>query len=269
MSRLDRPLIVARRWLRRRLVGVLALAGLAGLATAGEAIPGEAVELELVIAVDASGSVDNGEFALQVQGLANAFRDPKVVAAIEGQGAAGIAVAVLQWSSPGNQIVAVDWTAVADAASASDLAERIESAGRLLHGETAIAHALRFASGLFAHGDFEGRRKVIDLSGDGPNNFGGVPRQVRDLAVAAGVTINGLAILNEYAELDRYYEDEVIGGPGAFVMTAVDYQDFANAIRNKLLREIAGPPIASARCARERRIAVMDARPARCENPSG
>ena len=236
--------------------------------TAGEAIAGDD-ELELVIAVDASGSVDNREFALQVQGLASAFRDPRVVAAVESHGVAGIAVAVMQWSSPGNQIVAVDWTAVADAASASALAERIESAGRLLYGETAIAHALRFASGLFAHGNFDGRRKVINLSGDGPNNFGGVTGQVRDLAVAAGMTINGLAILNEYAELDRYYAAEVIGGPGAFVMTATDYQDFADAIRNKRVREIEGPPIASARCARERHPAAMDAHPARCENPSG
>ena len=248
---------------------MLAFAGLAGLATAGEALAGVAVELELVIAVDASGSVDNDEFALQVRGLAGAFRDPRVVAAIESHGAAGIAVAVMQWSSPGNQIVAVEWTAIADAASAAAFAERIEGAGRLLYGETAIAHALRFAAGLFVGGAFEGRRKVIDLSGDGPNNFGGVPRRVRDLAVAGGVTINGLAILNEYAELDRYYEDEVIGGPGAFVMIAADYADFATAIRNKLVREIAGPPIASVRCARLGRPGVMDAAPARCENRPG
>ena len=239
--------------------------------TAGEALPAEAVELELVIAVDASGSVDNDEFALQVEGLANAFRNPRVVAAIEGHGTAGIAVTVMQWSSPGNQIVAVDWTAVADVASASALAERIESAGRLLYGETAIAHALRFARGLFAGDRFDGRRKVIDLSGDGPNNFGGVPRQVRDLAVADGVTINGLAILNEYAELDRYYEAEVIGGPGAFVMAAVDYQDFATAIRNKLVREIVGPPIMlnPPKCPHGARRPTMDAGSLRCENRSG
>ena len=248
---------------------MLAFVGLAGLATAGHALAGAVVELELVIAVDASGSVDNDEFALQVRGLAAAFRDPRVLAAIESQGAAGIAVAVMQWSSPGNQIVAVEWTAIVDAASAAAFAVRIEGAGRLLYGETAIAHALRFATGLFASGAFEGRRKVIDLSGDGPNNFGGVPRRIRDLAVAAGVTINALAILNEYAELDRYYEAEVIGGPGAFVMTVADYADFATAIRDKLVREIAGPPIASLRCARLGHPAIMDAGPARCENRPG
>ena len=257
-----------RRWCPR-LIGVLACATLAGLVTAGEALAGTAVELELVLAVDASGSVDNDEFALQVRGLAAAFRDPRVVAAIESQGAGGIAVAVMQWSSPGNQIVAVDWTPIADAASAAAFAERIEGAGRLLYGETAIAHALRFATGLFASGAFEGRRKVIDLSGDGPNNYGGMTTRIRDLAVAAGMTINGLAILNEYAELDRYYEAEVIGGRGAFVMTAADYADFATAIRNKLVREISGPPIASARCAREGHPGVMDAGPARCENRPG
>ena len=271
MSHHERTLVVARRRRRRRLIGIFAITGLAGLVTAGEALPGEAVELELVIAVDASGSVDNDEFALQVRGLANAFRDPQVVAAVESHGAAGIAVAVMQWSSPGNQIVAVDWTAVADRASASALAELIEAAGRLLYGETAIAHALRFASGMFVDGRFDGRRKVIDLSGDGPNNFGGVPRQVRDLAVAAGMTINGLAITNEYAELDRYYEAEVIGGPGAFVMIAVDYRDFAVAIRDKLVREIAGPPIAfnPPRCPHGAPRPTVDAGSPGCENRSG
>ena len=268
-SRLERVSIVAPGWWCPRLIGVLAFAALVGLVTAGEALAGAAVELELVLAVDASGSVDNDEFALQVRGLAAAFRDPRVVSAIESQGGDGIAVAVMQWSSPGNQIVAVDWTPIADAASAAAFAERIEGAGRLLYGETAIAHALRFATGLFVSGAFEGRRKVIDLSGDGPNNYGGMPTRIRDLAVAAGMTINGLAILNEYAELDRYYQAEVIGGPGAFVMTAADYADFAAAIRNKLVREISGPPIASARCARLGHPGVMDAGPARCENRPG
>ena len=229
-----------RRFGGRRLLSLLACAW---LATAGAAAADEVVSLELLLAVDASGSVDNDEFALQSRGLAMAFRDPLLHAAIEGHGGAGIAVAVMQWSSPGHQLVAVDWTEVRDAASAAAFAERIEAAGRLLHGETAVAHALRVAAGLFADNGFRGRRRVIDLSGDGPDNFGGRTRHWRDRAVAAGITVNALAITNEYPELDLYYRTEVIGGPGAFVATATDYGDFAAAIRSKLWREIA-PPLA-------------------------
>ena len=200
------------------------------------------VAIELILAVDASGSVDAAEFDLQTRGLANAFRDPDVVAAIRGAG--GIAVALVQWSGPGHQLVVVDWITVFDNRSAGHFADRIEAAGRLIHGETSITHALRFCMQLFGTNGFSGRRKVIDVSGDGPTNFGIPADAMRDLAAAAGITINGLAILNEWPDLDRYYSDHVIGGPGAFVVTAGDYQDFAKAIRLKLIREIRGVPVA-------------------------
>ncbi len=201
-----------------------------------------AVELELVLAVDTSASVDSREFDLQMKGLAAAFRDPGVVAAVRRIGS--VAVVLVQWGGPLSQATSVDWTYVFDAESAARFADRIESARRLyLVEETAIAQALDFATRLFDENGFDGRRRVIDVSGDGPNNYGYHPDIVRDWAVAAGITVNGLAILNEHADVDRYYRDHVIGGPGAFVIRAADYLDFAPAIRRKLIREISGAPM--------------------------
>jgi hypothetical protein len=204
------------------------------------------VDLELVLAVDSSGSVDFAEFELQAGGLARAFRDPEVVEAIEGAAPNGIAVSMIQWSGRRQHLTVVDWTKVTDAASAGALATAIEAAGRVLIGETAIADALQFAADELAYGPFHGARRVIDVSGDGPTNAGSDPDPVRDAAVLAGMTINGLAILNESPTLDRYYADHVIGGPDAFILTASDYDDFARAIRLKLLREIRGAPLAEA-----------------------
>jgi hypothetical protein len=118
--------------------------------------------------------------------------------------------------------------------------------GRVLIGETAIADALRFASEQLAYGPFQGTRQIIDVSGDGPTNAGADPDPLRDAAALAGITINGLAILNEVPRLDRYYAEHVIGGPDAFIMAAKGYGDFAHAIRLKLLREIRGAPLAEA-----------------------
>jgi hypothetical protein len=204
------------------------------------------VDLELVLAIDSSGSVDFGEFDLQRAGIAGALRDPEVIEALEGAAPNGIAVAVIEWSGPGQHLVAVDWTRISDAPSASALAARIDAMGRVLIGETAIADALRFASDRLADNSFHGARQIIDVSGDGPSNAGGDPDGMRDAAALAGVTINGLAILNENPTLDRYYAEHVIGGPDAFVLTARTYDDFARAIRLKLLREIQGAPLASA-----------------------
>ena len=205
------------------------------------------VDLELVLAVDGSGSVDFGEFALQARGIAQAFRDPEVIEAIEGAAPKGIAVAVIQWSGRRQHLVMIDWTRITDAGSARELATRVDAMGRVLIGETAIADALRFAQEQLASGPFQGTRQIIDLSGDGMTNAGGDPDPARDAAALAGITINGLAILNESPSLDRYYAEHVIGGPDAFVMAAKDYDDFAQAIRHKLLREIRGAPLADAR----------------------
>jgi hypothetical protein len=232
------------KYVRALSLAILPLAILLAGGTVARADIG--VDLELVLAVDGSGSVDFGEFALQARGIAQAFRDPEVIEAIEGAAPKGIAVAVIQWSGRRQHLVTIDWTHITDAESARELATRVDAMGRVLIGETAVADALRFAQEQLASGPFQGTRQIIDLSGDGMTNAGGDPDPVRDAAALAGITINGLAILNESPSLDRYYAEHVIGGPDAFVMPAKDYDDFAQAIRHKLLREIRGAPLADA-----------------------
>jgi len=206
------------------------------------------VDLELVLAVDVSSSVDGEEFALQVKGLADAFRNPAVLDAIELAGERGIAVALVQWSSWNSQRLSVDWMRIGDSASAAAMADRIAAAPRFGDGgSTAIAGAIRFGTRQFEINGYEAERRAIDISGDGAANQGAQPSQYRDIAVASGITINGLAILNDNAQLDDYYAGHVIGGNAAFVMRAIDYRDFAEAILHKLVREIAGPPIAGRR----------------------
>lgn len=229
--------------LRASVVGVVAL--ISSTFGTSTALRAERVQLELVLALDASLSVSVEEFALQLHGLAEAFRNEAVVAAIRAAGDHGIAVLLLQWSDRAQQTIAVDWTAVRDAAGARALADKIARAPRAYSGAgTAIGRALETAIPLFRMNGFEGDRKVIDLSGDGIDNRGPLPPGIRDTAVAAGITVNALAILNEDPYLDIYYQRNVIGGAGAFVMTAVDYRDFAVAIVRKLIREIAGQPVA-------------------------
>jgi hypothetical protein len=219
-----------------------ALTLLAGVLVSSRPAAAEPVELQLVLAIDASGSVDAREFDLQLGSIASAFRDPAVVRAIEAA-RGGIAVTLMQWSDPGHQMVAVPWMLVGDADTAAQFAARVLAAGRLIHGETAIAPALLFAQGLIEESALAARRRAVDVSGDGATNWGVDPDAARDRLVADGITINGLAIINEQPELERYYRDHVIGGPAAFVITAADYEDYARAIRLKLLREIEGAPV--------------------------
>jgi len=228
-------------------VGALLPWGVPWGGSPSRAAEGGAVDLELLLAVDTSSSVSAEEFDLQMRGLSEAFRHPAVLAAIEAVGDLGIAVALIQWSDARNQFVAIDWTEVRDEASATALADEIDSSPRfLIGGGTAIGGALEFALRQFELSPFAGLRKVIDLSGDGRTNQGADPAEQRDLAVERGVTINGLAILNEDVYVDRYYRVNVIGGTGAFVMTAADYEAFADAILQKLVKEIAGVPVAAA-----------------------
>ena len=200
------------------------------------------VALELVLAVDVSGSVDHVEYNLQTRGIAAAFRDPAVIDAVLDSGP--VAVALVHWSGPHQQWLALDWTLVSDAGSAARFAAAAEAVPRAYFGATAIGDVLNLSAGLFGRSRFVGRRQVIDLSGDGPNNTNSDPVAARDLAVALGITINGLAILNEVPNLDVYFRDSVIGGPGAFLVVARDYRDFARAMRLKLIREIRGQAVA-------------------------
>ncbi len=211
-------------------------------ALAGERL----VDLELVLAVDASSSVSADEFELQVRGLAEAFRDPRVVQAIRASGDLGVAVALIQWSDARKQVLALDWTLVRDRENALAFSQALLDTPRfLVGGGTAIGAALEYAIAQLEFNGFMGRRKVIDVSGDGRANQGVHPVHLRDSAVALGITINGLTILNEDPTVDSYYYANVIGGTGAFVMTANDYEAYALAILTKLIKEIAGAPIAA------------------------
>ena len=206
------------------------------------------VALELVLAVDTSTSVDAAEFALQQQGLAAAFRHPSVARAIEKAGPQGIAVSLVQWSGPGKQQTSVNWHRLNDAQSIEQFAAKISRAPRLLSGFTDIAGAIRFSQRSLEQNRFVGLRQVIDVSGDGSSN-GPNAQAARDRAIASGITVNGLVIHNEEYDLGElakinlvdHYRTHVVGGIGAFLMIAKDFEDFREAIRKKLVREITGP----------------------------
>ncbi|MEC7572575.1 MAG: DUF1194 domain-containing protein, partial [Pseudomonadota bacterium] len=186
---------MAKRW-ARVMVG-----GLAVLAAAFSA-PADArsVDIELVIAVDSSTSVDFDEFNLQVRGLAAAFRDPTVVAAVADGPRGAISVAVFEWADPASQMLAVPWTVIDGPATANAFARRVDGMTRQVpRGGTSIAGALAFASVLFQNNPPPGDRQVIDLTADGRNNPGPAVDQLRDLLVARGITINGMVILNDDA----------------------------------------------------------------------
>jgi hypothetical protein len=200
----------------------------------------EPVDAALVLAVDVSASVDFQEFALMIGGLAAAFRDEAVLATATGGPRGALAVAALFWSDTAEP--AAPWTRLADASSADTFATLLESAPRLPRpGATALGEGMLAALAVLARCPAEATRSLVDVSGDGRNNRGRAPGPVRDLGVAAGVTLNGLAVLNEEPDLLEHYEAEVIGGAGAFAMACQDYADFAEAIRRKLLRELRGP----------------------------
>lgn len=223
---------------------------LLSLCLAAPARAGQVVDLELVLAVDCSGSVEPREFDLQLHGIADAFRHPDVLTAIRDAGARGLAVALVQWASSGEQRLAVDWTLVSDAAGAQRLARRIAATPRyFVGGDTAVGAAIGYALQAFHGNGYDGLRQVIDISGDGGGGHGQetanfLAKRARDEAVSRRVTINGLAILNENRELDLFYRDYVIGGAGAFVLAADDYRDFATAFLKKLITEIGNRPLA-------------------------
>lgn len=210
------------------------------------------VELELVLAIDASTSVNDDEYALQRQGIAEAFRHPTVLAAIDGLGEEGMAVSVIQWAGPNKQQTAVDWTHVNQRAASLNLANVIDAMPRLLSGFTDIAGAINYSVSSLESNGFKGRRLAIDVSGDGTSDRND-PALARDQAVIRGITINGLVIhsveydLGDLAryELRTHYRDRVIGGPGAFLLNAESFKTFAESMREKLYREISGPLFAS------------------------
>jgi hypothetical protein len=207
------------------------------------------VDLELVLLADATGSIDQTEILLQRQGYADALRDPQVLWAIENGGQLGrIAVTYVEWADVGSQDVVVDWMLVDDATDARRFGERLMAAPRRAFGSNAIGAALLKGLALIEDNGFDGWRKVIDFSGDSSWNPMGPPiAQARDAVLGADIVINGLAILCEppcsgrprFEDLEAAYADRIVGGPGAFVVTANGRDSFAQAVRRKLILEIA------------------------------
>jgi hypothetical protein len=206
-------------------------------------------DLELVIAVDVSRSVDETEGELQRQGYVSAFRDPEVHNAIRSGMLRRIAVAYMEWAGVGQRKVIADWFVIKDAESAKQFAERLSQGTPEPARRTSISGAIEFGLTWLDGNGYEGTRRVIDISGDGPNNDGILVTRARDKAVAAGVIVNGLPIMDDgggfyssynIPDLDLYYRDCVIGGPGSFIEVAENFKDFARAIRRKLILEIAG-----------------------------
>jgi hypothetical protein len=198
------------------------------------------VDLQLVLAVDASGSVNQRRFELQKQGYAAAFRNPRVISAIRSGISQAIAVTMIQWTGPRLQIHVVPWMVVKDEASAEALAAAIVEAPRqLFGGGTSISGAIDYSRLILAQSPFTATRRTIDVSGDGANNVGRPAALARDEAVRDGITINGLPILSVEPDLDTYYFDNVVGGPGAVMVPAENYESFAEAILKKLIIEIA------------------------------
>jgi hypothetical protein len=209
------------------------------------------VDLELILAVDISGSIDIEEARLQREGYMQALRHPRILEAIAHGALGRIAVAYVEWAGDHHQQLLVDWQMIAGPEDADRFAAALGAAPVRTEMWTSISAALDFSVALFAENGFDGRRRVIDVSGDGYNNRGRWVPDARDDAVAAGIVINGLPIINDRPspwgtmpprDLDRYYQENVIGGPGAFYVVADSFTDFARAVRSKLLREIAGLP---------------------------
>lgn len=219
------------------LLGLGAISPQAAAAQEG----GGAVDLALVLALDTSSSVDWGEFDLEARGLALALKDPEVLAAIAAGPNHAIAICILQWASggEGNQQLAIGWRRIDGQAAAEALSEEVLEMPRLIDaGGTSINGALTFAGAQFQSLPWPASRHTIDVSGDGRSNDGRDVEGPREALVASGVSINGLAIVNEEPDLESYYREAVIGGPSAFVIVANDYKAYKDAMQRKLALEI-------------------------------
>ena len=226
-------------------------------------VAAEPVDVELVLAVDISRSMDAEEFALQRAGYVAALRHPDFAKAVRAGRHGRIALAYFEWAGTVREETQVPWQVVDSAETAEAFAAELESRPVRSFRGTSISSALVFGADLFDGNAFDGYRKVIDVSGDGPNNVGLPVAAARDAAVMNGITVNGLPILIRPSftvrELDRYYTECVTGGPGSFVLPIKNASEFATAIRRKLILEVSGAPIA------ERIIPVQATEPMDCE----
>jgi len=226
----------------RRVLRAIAVPALLIAAGAG---PARGCGLALVLAMDVSQSVDDAEYQLQMGGLAAAFRDPGIahaIASIPG----GIMATVTQWSGPESQLQTLPWTHLTDAAGAEAFAGAIAAQHRAFAAYTAIGAALTHASSLLAENARDCARQVIDVSGDGASNQGALPLPIAEGLAARGVTVNGLVILGAWPDPAEYYRRNVVRGEDAFLETAANFADYAEAIRRKLQREL-GPKLAALR----------------------
>ena len=211
----------------------------------------EDVDLQLVLAIDVSGSIDDVEAQLQRDGYLKALVHPKVIEAIKAGPIGRIAVTYVEWASDNFQHTVIEWRVISDEASARAFVSALAETPILRERRTSISGAIDYGKGLIQTSGLTSTRRVIDISGDGYNNIGREVTAARDEAVAAGITINGLPIINDrpnpfgrpaVVDLDKYFETYVIGGPGAFVVLAKDFQSFASAILQKLVLEISSAP---------------------------
>jgi hypothetical protein len=214
------------------------------------------VDLLLVLAADISRSVDDKKFRLQRDGYAAAIVDPRVVRAMQAGAFGRIAICYMEWASDQDQRVIVEWTRIGSPSEAKEVADRIRDAPRSFMGRTAIGAAIDFSMNLLSRSPFGAPRQIVDVSGDGTNNSGRDVTLARDAAIERGVIINGLVILSEIplptnpmhthppGGLTAYYENNVIGGPGAFVLEAQNFESFGQLLIQKLIKEIAAlPPV--------------------------
>lgn len=229
-------------WLGRLVLSMAVLIAVLAGSPERPRAQGQIVEVELLLAVDSSSSINRYEFDQQMRGLAEAFRSPLVGAAITALGKQGVAVSLMQWAGRSQQHMSAEWRVLRSAEDAQAFAEYLDATPRFIEGgSTAIGEALRAALTSMNGNAYKGNRLVVDVSGDGVSNEGEKTSIWRDRLVTAGVTINALVILNEDPNLTNFYSAEVIGGPGSFMLTAKDYRSYGAAIEQKLLQEL-GPP---------------------------
>ncbi|MEM9048108.1 MAG: DUF1194 domain-containing protein [Pseudomonadota bacterium] len=233
----------------RHLVTLLFL-GFGFLPAIADAEPNEEVDLELVLLADATGSIDAAEIRFQREGYVKAITDPAVIRAIESGLLGRVALAYVEWGDDRSQDIVVDWRVVTNADDAAAFAEALLIPPRRAYGRNAIGAALLFAKGMIEANAYDGLRRVIDFSADSANNWFGPPIETaRAEVLEAGITINGLAVLCRSCsgrpvsyDLEAAFAERIIGGPGAFVITADSADTFADAVRRKLILEISGNP---------------------------
>ncbi|MEX0956108.1 MAG: DUF1194 domain-containing protein [Rhizobiaceae bacterium] len=238
------------RYLRAALSGLIFAAPLITSATSAASEP---VDVELVIAVDTSSSMKTVELQLQRQGYAAAFRSREVIDAIADGVYGRVAVTYVEWGASGSRRVIVPWTMIGGGEDAHQVADMLEKATVKSLFQTSIAGAIRYGQRALRENDFDSNRRVIDISGDGPNNQGGLVTISRDVAIGEGITINGLPLMlpgnvlsRNDLSLDEYYADCVIGGPRSFLLPVRDWDQFPDAVRRKLVLELAGGPATAA-----------------------